>query len=561
MILKFQDPKNKNILHLDNKGMKILEKGVQKHENLEIKLQARQNRVYLIQSKKNTPYLTWNADCKNCKVKYKFYIKQNPKTNDCLPVYINIQCWRNSEHNHQAIIEKKQLRGEDREKIVDDILIAGGSAYDYYTKQIAIDENPPSINVLHKALSQRKNKNVISTNWIFNILHSSIAYEKSLKGEKLHGYIQQLSIFKEFNMILHSETQLLCLKNIPYQHRVIHIDATGQLVRIPRHDASYKRLLNYFILLKDLREIKNCKIGTKTKSALISEMVSSEHDSYRITDFLNHLKRDYERVFSDNLSFRLVVSDFCWATMHSVVKSFNTQTLLEYATCVYELSINNFPEAFNKITWLCSCGSHTMKRFTGSVSKVILDNQLRIICCFSFTLLLNCTDLESMKQYFQLLCNIFLSTHKTNFFNECFQNLENAIELRPTDKLEIIKLCNNVNKINVNTFAQSVGDLENENSADNLGNSTDEQVIKKIKKDSIKNSSPFTPIFTEIYESTRKRLEKVNMKNSTRKLNNYYCPTYIQFLLDKYMPYCFIWSSFVLRDIITVENGRSRYVI
>ena len=65
--------------------------------------------------------------------------------------------------------------------------------------------------------------------------------------------------------------------------------------------------------------------------------------------------------------------------MHSVEKSFNKQTLLEYAKCVYELSTNNLPEAFNKITWLCSCGSHTMKRFTGSVSKVILDNQLQII--------------------------------------------------------------------------------------------------------------------------------------------------------------------------------------
>jgi hypothetical protein len=118
-----------------------------------------------------------------------------------------------------------------------------------------------------------------------------------------------------------------------------------------------------------------------------------------------------------------------------------------------------------------------------------------------------------------------------------------------------------VNKINVNTFAQSVGDLEYKKSANNLGNLTDEPVIKKIKKDSIKNSSPFTPIFTEIYESTRKRLEKVNMKNSTRKLNNYYFPTYIQFLFDKYMSYCFIWSSFVLRDIITVENGRSRYIV
>jgi hypothetical protein len=45
---------------------------------------------------------------------------------------------------------------------------------------------------------------------------------------------------------------------------------------------------------------------------------------------------------------------------------------------------------------------------------------------------------------------------------------------------------------------------------------------------------------------------------SVEEENEYYCPEYIASLLKRYMPYCFVWSGFVLRNLNN-ENTRTRF--
>ncbi len=40
--------------------------------------------------------------------------------------------------------------------------------------------------------------------------------------------------------------------------------------------------------------------------------------------------------------------------------------------------------------------------------------------------------------------------------------------------------------------------------------------------------------------------------------NEYYYPEYIASLLKRYMPYCFVWSGFFLRNLNN-ENTRTRF--
>jgi hypothetical protein len=71
----------------------------------------------------------------------------------------------------------------------------------------------------------------------------------------------------------------------------------------------------------------------------------------------------------------------------------------------------------------------------------------------------------------------------------------------------------------------------------------------------LKSLSPFTSIFITINNSTSESLDQC--KDDTATTNKFYCPEIIQFLLDQFMPYCYLWASFALKDygVTRMSNG------
>ena len=51
-------------------------------------------------------------------------------------------------------------------------------------------------------------------------------------------------------MILQSEKQLECINKIYPKNRILHVDATGGLVKITKNMRDYPQLLNYVLLMK-----------------------------------------------------------------------------------------------------------------------------------------------------------------------------------------------------------------------------------------------------------------------------------------------------------------------
>ena len=51
-------------------------------------------------------------------------------------------------------------------------------------------------------------------------------------------------------MILQSEKQLECINKILPKNRILHVDATGGLVKITKNMRDYPQLLNYVLLMK-----------------------------------------------------------------------------------------------------------------------------------------------------------------------------------------------------------------------------------------------------------------------------------------------------------------------
>ncbi|CAF0902969.1 unnamed protein product [Brachionus calyciflorus] len=71
------------------------------------------------------------------------------------------------------------------------------------------------------------------------------------KSNDLNGYDQQIEIFNNFNLTMHHENQLKLIKNVPEERRILHIDATGGLIKIKNGSQVYGQILNYCMILKD----------------------------------------------------------------------------------------------------------------------------------------------------------------------------------------------------------------------------------------------------------------------------------------------------------------------
>lgn len=65
------------------------------------------------------------------------------------------------------------------------------------------------------------------------------------------------------------------------------------------------------------------------------------------------------------------------------------------------------------------------------------------------------------------------------------------------------------------------------------------------------SSSPFTAIFQIIYDNATVKLET---SEEGGEQNPYYCPDLVNMLMNRFMPYVFIWSGLVLRG-----TGKSRW--
>ena len=512
-------------------------------ENEEVSLQKRNSSFYKADNgEKNKVYLRINADCKNCPktsegVHYVFIINNKPNENE---KFVDVLVEIKNDHNHTTKKAKKQYRGEEREKVSKAIIEAGG-ANAYVLEQIGQNKPAPTRAAARKMLSSYKNKG-FTTDWLYNIHATADSFEAMTSEQKLTGFIQQIITHKEFAMYNYCQEQIDVLHNVPDDNRVAFFDATGNLVRIPKDKREYSRMLTHSLLIKDSRQIMD-NISRNGKSSVVAEMSTTRQDVYRISDFFRCLKTDYENLYSGTLKFRLIVCDYAWASMHSIVEAFNDQKMEEYSKKVWQLSKGEVEP--NSQTWLISCTSHTMKRYV-KMTKSVVNKSMLAFCSYLFSLLVNCLDIESISMYFKLICKVFLYEKKSVFVIESLNALQEAISCRPTDKNEIKKLVEN--------------HLKTTNFED-IANKKAESIVKGKEKKTrtIADNSPFTKHFENIKSSITNEMENLWIDESLLVENNhYYCPEFIDHLLKRYMPYCFIWSGFVIRGL-NDENKRTRF--
>ena len=198
-------------------------------------------------------------------------------------------------------------------------------------------------------------------------------------------------------------------------------------------------MLNYFRLIKDLQYIDDEK-----QSAIVADMASTEHDTYRIGDFFRLLKRDHEILYKkDQLYFRLIITDYSWAFIHRIIQGLNIESIEQYMARFYDLSLGLIKTDDSKKSWLCSCVAHTMNLFAYSVKiNKEIPKRLESFIWFLIGLLLNSLDLESMLPIYQMICYVFLSSNINRYNISALEAIEELINTRPHEKETIQKICN-----------------------------------------------------------------------------------------------------------------------
>ena len=105
-----------------------------------------------------------------------------------------------------------------------------------------------SLATYRKAMSEFK-RDDLGSEWITAMETTTAALFTSVPASKIKGYVQHFEKELSLQISLFTEKQLDCLHRTPYEHRILHIDATGNMVKVPNR--MYKRILNYSLLVKN----------------------------------------------------------------------------------------------------------------------------------------------------------------------------------------------------------------------------------------------------------------------------------------------------------------------
>lgn len=163
---------------------------------------------------------------------------------------------------------------------------------------------------------------------------------------------------------------------------------------------------------------------------MVAEYSTSRHDVFSISCFFKKIKFTYQSLYKEPIYFRLIVIDYSWALIHSILDEFTNETPLDYAERVFKLANGELKE-FRTKSWLCSCAAHTMKRYSDGLKKKLkLSEFVHHFYCYAFSLLLNSKTLDKLKTNFRSIAVVSLSQFKNSTMNNEFEKIQFAIKER-----------------------------------------------------------------------------------------------------------------------------------
>ena len=230
---------DKNSLILKGNWYPEFVKMIQNTEQHQYTIKPTKGRLNPSSKKKNASFFSSSFVCKmeKCSCKYSINLE---KYNENFS-FLKFTVCRTGVHDHSSKQSLKQIRGVQRENVAQ-IVQADfkGSAKAFFdTMKGRGVSNIPTTDVIRKIISEMIHEDTVSTNWIINLMSASDMSKRVIKGDHFNGSVQSLRIFPDLTINLHTEQQIKCINYINTVDRMLHIDATGGLVKVDKQMQDY----------------------------------------------------------------------------------------------------------------------------------------------------------------------------------------------------------------------------------------------------------------------------------------------------------------------------------
>ena len=502
-------------------------------------LSFKYKRINKLNSRKNNNcFFRAKAECKfkNC-LKYTFTIKKDTfelKPNNYIVVEYLVSGSLSEEHSDDKIVHSRNLSNTLRLEVATQLTEKSISKYFYnqfeLSKNTQFALNSGNFNKIKSASVLRKAKFDLSSlqrysndNWS-DLINLQQHYQETLVGCHVRGYIQYLG-HNSFIIHLYTEEQINFLKSFKKTSIILHLDATGSIVR--RIEPSQKKVFYYALTVQH---------PTYTTSPVpLAEMISSSHTSAEISYFLHKWFLDAKKILCGNFNIGQIEVDFSWALIRSTCNVFLNCNIESYLdTCWNCSGLNSSVKDLNVIVHLCS--AHLMHGIGFHINKKFkINKDVRRLFLHVIGFMVRCTELSKINDIFNSLCRVFMSKY-----------LDESV-LSNIDKLETY----------ISEDSQISPDISNNLETDITD--TNSIIDKDVK--TYKEKSPFGRHFVKIARNCQDDI-KNTISNTAEKFDSNICyhPDIIEYLLTFYLPILPLWSGIILGPkSISVGNNYSHY--
>ena len=172
----------------------------------------------------------------------------------------------------------------------------------------------------------------------------------------------------------------------------------------------------------------------------VFEFVTTSHTSCNISTFLSKASYCFDQLAKQSVNSiaRVIVIDQSWAMINSVVKSFNSCSMIDYLDWCYDLVVNKHTADFRKFkTIVYICSGHFLKSFIVNCRKASSNKLITKTLTFAFTLLQSSTSLHQFQLYLFHIQNIFTSQYHTANVQKSIDTIHIELRDRDQDRLNI----------------------------------------------------------------------------------------------------------------------------
>ena len=209
---------------------------------------------------------------------------------------------------------------------------------------------------------------------------------------------------------------------------IVYFDATGGIFNKIRMQENCPLLFSLV-----------CHDKSKKQIIPMCEFITTDHTSLSIAKYLDviHLKLIKRKMF-----IPVVVTDFAYPLINSVMKCFNKCTLTHYLEWCYYILFDKEKQSLESSikTRLYLCSFHILKSLIAKAKRISKEKEKRgNIFVFSFTLLQNSNTISDFEEILWHVYNLFNNPVYSNSVHESLKVITTGIDERNSNSTNISK--------------------------------------------------------------------------------------------------------------------------